>query len=161
MSLLLWYNSTVNVTCFQCQKWPLTLQVLFLCMYGTHIWGSFCLHMHYNLIHWGRDKMATISDDLFECIFMNENVCILIKISMEFVSRGPINDIPALFQMMTWHWPSDKPLSEPMMINLLTHICVTHPQWINAVKVNSSTILSTKFGILYLYQSFGLTFLTR
>ena len=26
----------------------------------------------------------------------------------------------------------DKPLSEPMMVNLPTHICVTRPQWTNA-----------------------------
>ena len=32
---------------------------------------------------------------------------------------------------MAWRWPGDKPLSEPMMVNLLTHICVTRPQWVN------------------------------
>ena len=30
---------------------------------------------------------------------------------------------------MVWRRPGDKPLSEPMMVNLLTHICVTRPQW--------------------------------
>ena len=39
------------------------------------------------------------------------------------------NNIPALVQIMTWCRSGDKPLSEPMMINLLTHICVTRPQW--------------------------------
>ena len=38
---------------------------------------------------------------------------------------------PALVQIMAWHRPGDKPLSEPMMIILLTHICVTQPQWVN------------------------------
>ena len=28
-------------------------------------------------------------------------------------------------------WPGDKPLSEPMMSSLLTHTCVTRPQWVN------------------------------
>ena len=32
---------------------------------------------------------------------------------------------------MAWRRPGDKPLSEPMMIILLTHICVTRPQWVN------------------------------
>ena len=31
---------------------------------------------------------------------------------------------------MTWRRPGDKPLSEPMMVCLLTHICVTRPQWV-------------------------------
>ena len=32
---------------------------------------------------------------------------------------------------MAWRLPGDKPLSEPMMVSLLTHICVIRPQWIN------------------------------
>ena len=32
---------------------------------------------------------------------------------------------------MAWRRPGDKPLSEPMMVILLTHICVTRPQWVN------------------------------
>ena len=31
---------------------------------------------------------------------------------------------------MAWRRPGDKPLSEQMMVSLLTHICVTRPQWI-------------------------------
>ena len=31
---------------------------------------------------------------------------------------------------MAWHQLGDKPLSEPMMIRLPTHICVTQPQWV-------------------------------
>ena len=34
---------------------------------------------------------------------------------------------------MAWRRPGDKPLSEPMMVNLPTHICVTRPQWVKAV----------------------------
>ena len=34
---------------------------------------------------------------------------------------------------MAWCRPGDKPLSEPMMVRLLTHICVTRPQWVKAV----------------------------
>ena len=52
---------------------------------------------------------------------------------MKFVPKSQINNNPALVQMMAWHWPGDKPLSEPMMVSLLTHICVTGPQWVNAV----------------------------
>ena len=70
-------------------------------------------------------------DVIFKCIFLNENVWILIKISLKFLLKGPINNIPALVQIKAWRWPGDKPLSEPMMASLLTHICVTRPQWVN------------------------------
>ena len=35
---------------------------------------------------------------------------------MKFVPKGPINNIPALIQIMAWRRPGDKPLFEPMMI---------------------------------------------
>ena len=38
-----------------------------------------------------------------------------IKISLKFVPKGPINNIPALVQIMAWRRTGDKPLSEPMM----------------------------------------------
>ena len=56
---------------------------------------------------------------------------ILINISLKFVPKGLINNIPALVQIMARRRPGDKPLSKPMMFNLLTHICVTRPQWVN------------------------------
>ena len=74
-------------------------------------------------------------DDIFKYIFFNENVWILIKISLRFVPKAPINNIPALVQIMAWRRPGDKPLSEPMMVNLPTHICVTQPQWVNWVNI--------------------------
>ena len=71
------------------------------------------------------------ADDIFNCIFLNENVWIPIKISLKFVPKGPVNNIPALVQIMAWRRPGDKPLSEPMMVRLPTHTCVTRPQWVN------------------------------
>ena len=68
--------------------------------------------------------------DIFKCISLNENVWIPIKISMKFVPKCPINHIPALVQIMAWHRLVDKPLSEPMMVSLTSHICVTQPQWV-------------------------------
>ena len=70
-------------------------------------------------------------DDIFKCIFLNENTSISIKISLRFVHKGPINNIPAMVRMMAWRRIGDKPLSEPMMVSLPTHICVTRPQWVN------------------------------
>ena len=34
---------------------------------------------------------------------------------------------------MAWRRPGDKPLSEPMMVGLPTHICVARPQWVNCL----------------------------
>ena len=80
-------------------------------------------------------------DDIFKYIFLNENVRISIEISLKFVLKGPINNIPALVQIMAWRRPGDKPLSEPMMISLLTHICVTRPQWINSLRPDEAHYL--------------------
>ena len=38
-----------------------------------------------------------------------------VKISRKFVPKGPIDNNPALVQMMTWRRIGDKPLSEPML----------------------------------------------
>ena len=54
-----------------------------------------------------------------------------IKISLKFVSGGPINNITASVQIMAWRRPGDKKLSEPMMVRIPTHMCVTRPQSIN------------------------------
>ena len=78
-----------------------------------------------------RQNGRHFADDIFECILLNENVWIPIKISLKFVPRGPINNIPALVQIMGWRRPGDKPLSGPMMVRLPTHIYVTRPQWVN------------------------------
>ena len=68
--------------------------------------------------------------DIFKSIFFNENVWFLIKISLMFVPKAPINNIPSLVQIMAWRQSGDKPLSEPMMVSLLTHICIPRPQWV-------------------------------
>ena len=52
------------------------------------------------------------------------------------LTRGPTpvqpnRNIPALGQITAWRPPGDKPLSEPMMVSLLTHICVPWLQWLS------------------------------
>ena len=68
-----------------------------------------------------RQKYRHFADDIFKCIFLNENICIPIKISLKFVPGGPIGNIQALVQIMAWRRPGDKPLSEPMMDAYLRH----------------------------------------
>ena len=54
---------------------------------------------------------------------------ILIAISPKFVPKSLIDNKLA-FQIITWHWTGDKPLSEPMLHNLLMQKCITQPQWV-------------------------------
>ena len=85
------------------------------------------------LRHWRFDALKTRQNgrhfpDMFKCNFLNENASISIKISEspKFVPKCPINIIPAMFQIMAWRWLGDKPLSEPMVVSLLTHEYIFH-----------------------------------
>ena len=55
---------------------------------------------------------AALAHDTFKCKFVNENVLISIKISLNFVLKGLINNIPALVRIMTRCRHGDKPLYE-------------------------------------------------
>ena len=77
-----------------------------------------------------RPNRRPFADDIFKCIFLNENEWISSRISLKFVPKVPINNIPALVQIMAWCRSGGKPLSEPMMVSLQTHLCVTRPQWV-------------------------------
>ena len=87
-----------------------------------------------------RQNGRHFADDTFKQIFLNENIRISLKISLKFVPKGSINNIPALVQIMAWRRPGDKTLSEPMMVNLPTHICVTRPQWVYWTLLHSGAL---------------------
>ena len=72
--------------------------------------------------------MAAIFQTTFsKWIFLNENIWISLKVSLTFFfTKVRINNILELVQTMV----GAKPLSEPMMVSLLTHICVARPQWV-------------------------------
>ena len=71
-----------------------------------------------------RQKGRRFADDTFKSIFLNENFRISIKISPKVVPEGPINNIPALVQIMAWRRPGNTPLSGSMIVRLPMHICV-------------------------------------
>ena len=79
---------------------------------------------------WSRQNGCHFADDNFKCIFLNEGTWISIDISLNFVPKCEINNIPALVQIMACCRSWGKPLSEPMMVSLLTYICITRPQWV-------------------------------
>ena len=101
-----------------------------------------------------RRNKRHFADDIFKCILLNEIVWISIKISLKFSPNGPINNIPALVQIMAWRRPGDKPLSEPMMIISLTHICVTRPQWVRGFAWKSHTFTCDFFNQIMWYSYF-------
>ena len=86
-------------------------------------------------------------DDIFKCTFLIEKVWILIEISLKFVPRDQIDNITTLVQIMAWRRPGDKPLSEPMVVSLLTHICVIRHQWVKISKLFSKPKLLIRISI--------------
>ena len=108
-------------------KWPLFCVVLHTFSGMAFMFNTLRPRQH------GRHFQTTF----LNAFSLNENVWISIKISSKFVPKGPINNIPALVQIMAWRGPGDKPLSKPMMVSLLTHICVTRSQWVNQSTIPS------------------------
>ena len=75
------------------------------------------------------------TDDIFKWICPSKNVWVLTlktkwKFHWSLILVGTINIIPALAQAMLWRRSGDKPLSELIMVSLLTHICIARPQWV-------------------------------
>ena len=83
-----------------------------------------------------RQNCRHFADDTFKRIFLNQNVRNSISISLKFVPKGLIHNITSLVQIMVWRQPGDKPLSEPMMVRLLTH---------------QSSVLRTLMWSIYMY----------
>ena len=114
----------------QCVKWGLTIVSVLSCSFSAWLQGvEHQLHCLINTLR-PRQNGRLFADNIFTCIFLNEKVWISINISLTFVPKGQINNIPALVQIMAWRRPGNKPLSEPMMFSLLMHICVARPQWV-------------------------------
>ena len=84
-----------------------------------------------------RQNVRHFADDAFKRIFLNENVRISIKFSLQVFPKGPINNISLMVKIMAWRRPGDKPLSEPMMVRSPAHICVVRPKWVKAPDILS------------------------
>ena len=59
--------------------------------------------------------MADILHRTFSMHFLKENVCILIEISLKFVSKDPMIENKSAFSLIKAHLPGNNPLSGPMM----------------------------------------------
>ena len=58
---------------------------------------------------------ANLVDNIFRCIFVIGKFCILIKISLKFVSKALIDYKGALVWVMAWRRIGDMPLPEPVL----------------------------------------------
>ena len=56
-----------------------------------------------------------VADDSFNLIFVNEKVCVTIRILLKFVPKSPIDKKSALVRVMAWRRTGDKPLPEPLL----------------------------------------------
>ena len=84
------------------------------CMASVNI--SLCPSSSIHVNTWRlRQNGWDFPDDIFKCIFLNENICISNTTWLKFVPGGPVDNNTALIQIMAWHWTGYKPLSEPMM----------------------------------------------
>ena len=104
------------------------------------------------------------ADDIFKCIFLNENIWITIKISLKFVPKGPINNIPTLVQIMSWRQPGDKPIwtndgwlnyrriYAALGFNELTNSCKTPKFLFKKVNLNMK-LLSVQNGSHFVQQN--------
>ena len=94
-----------------------------------HGWVSLkCIskNLHRELLsHLGRDKNGRpFPYGIFKCIFLNENVYISIQFALKFFPRAHLT----IFQH--WFRKSLGTVQAPMSVSLLTHKCVTRPQWV-------------------------------
>ena len=91
------------------------------------------------LTNLGRVRMTVISLTTFSNVLysLEENVWMYIKFHwlLTIVPTGPINNILTLVRIVARCRPGDKPLSEPMLVSLPTHIYVTRPQWFKVPKL--------------------------
>ena len=72
--------------------------------------------------------------EILKCTFLNEICCILIKISVKCVHKGPIDNNPAFVQIMAWRRKATSHYLNQSWPRLLTHICVSRPQWVKCAR---------------------------
>ena len=117
-----WTSSCVEFCNCAGGKFPISAQWWYLASNQvTHIeyayfFISFTLHLIWYIVASNRynyiiktlrlrQKGHHFANNLFKCIFLNENIIFVIKISLKFISKGSFNNIPALdngFALNRW-----------------------------------------------------------
>ena len=110
--LIWWYLSVVSIWSSTLEGWHKRLHKKGLGI-SAKKWEAGVASVHDNTLR-PRQNGRHFPDDIFEWIFLNENVWFSINISLKFV---PINNISTLVKVMAWRRPGDKPLSEPTILD--------------------------------------------
>ena len=103
---------------------PMRAISMLLAMWSSHLGGGF------NTLR-SRQNRHHFADNIFQCVFLNENCCILIELSLKFVTKCSIHKIcsigsdngmaPIRRQAIIW-------INDGLVY---WHIYVTRPQWVN------------------------------
>ena len=111
------------VVYIQLEKWHSKLvkykwtELTFLSFNSSVLYAISTLRLRQNVCHF--------ADDVFKCIFLNENFWISNNMSMKCVSQGLIDNI-SLIQVVAWcHQATSHYLNQWWLWSLLMHIC--HP----------------------------------
>ena len=73
----------------------------------------------YTIWHTSRQQLGRhFAEDIIKCIFLNENMYILFDTAIAIWPQVPINNTPALDEIMTRHRTGDKPSTKPIMVML-------------------------------------------
>ena len=84
---------------------------------------------------WGPDKIVVISKTTFSNTFSWMKIYeFRLRFHWSLFLRVQLIIFQYWFRKKAWCRPGDKPLSEPMMGRLPTHICATRPQWVKFTK---------------------------
>ena len=65
-----------------------------------------------------RQSSRHYTDDIFKYTWVNDKKLSSNEIWLKFVLKSPIDNVPAVVQIMAWHRRGDKPLSELMMAQI-------------------------------------------
>ena len=79
-------------------------------------------YLHAFLCIQAETKWPSFSRRHFQMHYYNGNVSTSMKISLNFARKDQINNTSVLVQIITWHRPGERPLSERMMVSELKHI---------------------------------------
>ena len=71
------------------------------------------------------------SQDVSNVISWTRMYRFLLRFHWSLLPMGSVKYVSALVQIMTWHRPCNRPLTEPMMVIFLTHMCITWPLLLN------------------------------
>ena len=91
-------------------------------------WPVTCCLVIYILTHWGLDKIAAILPTTFSNAFSWMKMH---TFRFSLFLRFELTIFQHWFRQWLGADQATMPLSEPMMVTLLMHICVTRPQWMN------------------------------